>query len=93
MPKVSCRGGHAADLFLGHAETALPKLLESLRPAAKTITVQNHLGKLYLIRALYGATHKEKELASSDYKLGILLTRPYQVKQLKEKVRLELGEV
>jgi len=84
---------HAADLFLGHAETAMPKLLESLYPAAKTVTIQNHLGKLYLVRALYGATHREKQLAVSDYKLGMLLTRPYQVKQLKQKVRLELGEV
>jgi hypothetical protein len=80
---------HATNLFLGAAEDSFPNLLRNLRPLE---SASSHYGKLYLIRAFYASTHNEKELARADMKLGELLTRPYQLKQLKRKVREELGE-
>jgi len=86
----------ACRLWLGHAEEAFDALLRGLRSLPFAPFAQNnfsrHLGRLYLSRSYYALTHRELELGRSDFRLGSVLLPPSQLKQLRRKIREELGE-
>jgi hypothetical protein len=84
---------HTTNLWLGYAEDAFPELMNKLSPSGRTGGNDSAIGKLYLFRSLYAFSHRHEQLGLSDYRLGIILTRPYQVKQLKLKLREEMGEL
>jgi tetratricopeptide (TPR) repeat protein len=82
-------------LWLGRAEEAFPKLLRMLRALPLSgladSAFNRHLGRLYLSRSYYALTHGEKLLGESDSRLGGALLPAVQLKQLRRKIREELG--